>query len=556
METEGNLLGRLCRVGLPYWVSEQRRRALFLLLLVFALLAAVTVVNVWVAAVAGKFSTALQAKDRDAYYYLLLLHIAVIFIAAPLIVIYHYIKARIALEWRQWMSEHLISKYFTNLCYYKLSSQPDIDNPDERISQDMDSFCNLTVGLTMSVIDSVITILTFAGLLYTISPKLSLVVVIYCLVGCMLTYLIGKRLPKLNFEHLKLEADLRYSLAQVRRDFESIAFFRGEERTVAHIVKNLVRAMKNVEEIIVLNRNLGFFTSIFNWFVALIPAALIAPLYFNGSVEFGEITRGGIAFTHVFNGLSLFISQFGALSSYKANIDRLGSFMEQLETRPVDPCSTISLRIGTGLELESVTILTPDYARVLVKELSLRFPPGASCIIVGPSGSGKSSILRVIAGLWQAGQGVVTRPPPEEMMFLPQQPYVPVSTLREALCYPRPSSSVLPKKLLDVLHRVNLSDIPTRVGGLDVEKNWREVLSLGEQQRLSFARLVLAAPSFAVLDEATSALDPTNQLALYTLLEEIGATVISVGHRESLRVFHDFILQLVGDGTWMYYPAK
>ncbi|MCB0322775.1 MAG: ABC transporter ATP-binding protein/permease [Bdellovibrionales bacterium] len=556
--TETELFRRLMLVGKPFWVSEKRTRALFLVVQIFALLGLVTAVNVWVAGVAGKFATALQGKDEATYHYFLLLHVGVILIATPIIVTYHYIKARLAMEWREWLSAHLIKKWFSNRAYYKLSLDSEIDNPDERIAQDVDSFCSLSVGLFMSVVDSVITVVTFMGLLYYISPTLTAVAIFYCLAGCLLTQLIGRRLPQLNFDHLRKEADLRYSMAEVRRDVESIAFYRGEERASAHIVKTLRKAIDNVEEIMVLNRNLSLFTSSYNWFVALIPAAVIAPLYFNGTVEFGEIARGGMAFSHVFAGLTLFIGQYNALSAYKANIDRIGSFIEKLEASGAPPTeSAVRIRTvwGDSLSFEDVTILTPDSSRVLVQDLTMTFLPGGSYIIMGPSGSGKSAILRTIAGIWSTGSGTITRPPMEEVMFLPQQPYVPVSTLREALCYPRANYCATTPTLLRMLQLVNLADIPMRVGGLDVETHWRDVLSLGEQQRLSFARLVLASPRYALLDEATSALDLENQRVLYRLLEGIGATVVSVGHRVALKEHHDFVLELVGDGTWKFYPS-
>ncbi len=549
------LMRRFKIVAKPFWASDKRNRALFLLVQIFVLLALVTVVNVWVAGVAGKFATALQGKDTDAYYYFLLLHVAVILIATPIIVIYHYIKARLAMEWREWLSAYLIERYFTNRAYFTLSSDPQIDNPDERIAHDVDSFCSLSVGLFMSFVDAVITVLTFMGLLWTISPQLTYIALIYCTIGCFLTQLIGQRLPQLNFDHLRREADLRYSLAEIRRDVEAIAFYRGEERATLHIFKTLGRAIKNVESIMVLNRNLAFFTSTYNWFVALIPAAVIAPLYFNGSVEFGEIARGGMAFAHVFGGLTLFVGQFNALSAYKANIDRIGTFIEKLDESkevPESGSGGIEITDDEQLSFENLSILTPDGSRVLVESISLDFLPGGSYLIMGPSGAGKSSIFRVIAGLWDTGDGLIRRPSMEDIMFLPQQPYVPVGTLREALCYPRGKFCATTSTLLSMLKMVNLSDIPVRVGGIDEETNWREVLSVGEQQRLSFARLILAAPKYALLDEATSALDAENQEILYTLIQSIGSTVISIGHRSALRQYHDYILEIEGNGTWAF----
>jgi putative ATP-binding cassette transporter len=436
-----------------------------------------------------------------------------------------------------------------------------MDNPDERMSHDIETFCNMTVGLFMSIVDSIITVVTFIGILWVISESLTIVAACYSLLGCLLTYMIANRLVVLNYEHLKREADLRYSLADVRRDVESIAFFNGEDRASGHIIRQLQRAIDNIIDTVRLNRNLSIFTSNFNWFVVLIPTALIAPYYFTGQVEFGVMTKAQIAFSHVFGGLTLFVNQFNAVSAYFANIERVGSFMESIsmyisdEKDKDDNTKIIDIVEGVPLELKNVTIYTPDSARLLVSDLSFVIRSGEGVMILGPSGSGKSSILRAIAGLWTCGAGKIVRPDLADIIFLPQQPYVPVSTLQEAVCYPRSSNCASPAQLLAMLRMVNLGDLSLRAGGLNVEQHWRKLLSLGEQQRLSFARLLLAAPPIAILDEATSALDQDNESVLYTLLRSRRTCLISVGHRESLIQHHDYVLELKGDGGWKFYPS-
>ena len=554
-------LKRLRRTARPFWQSQKRRRAFVLLFVIIVLLGAVLGVNVWITSIAGKFATALQARDAAAYGYFLMLYVGAILLATPITVAYGYFRSRMALEWREWLTRYFVEKYFSHRAYYRLASDPQIDNPDERISHDIETFCNMTVGLSIALIDAVITVVMFSGLLWRISPTLSAVAVLYSLAGCVITTLIGNRLVTLNFRNVKLEADLRYSLARIRRDVECIAFYSGEERAASRVTGSLTRTIKNTASIIGVNRNLGFFTSSYNSFVALIPAAVIAPLYFSGSTDFGEITRAGMAFTHVFAGLTLFVGQFNALSAYAANIERLGSFLEKLDGCAGgghEPAEGRAIKVleGGAVRFENVTICTPDGARALVRNLALTLPPGASLMITGPSGSGKSSMLRALAGLWTTGTGRIMRPPLEDTMFLPQQPYVPAGTLREALCYPRGTDAASTGALLAMLEVVQLDHLPAQAGGLDIEQQWQEILSLGEQQRLSFARLLLAAPRFAILDESTSALDLRNQRALYSLLKKTGATVISVGHRESIREYHEFALELNGDGTWELYSVK
>lgn len=555
--TSNQTLRRLVLVGKPFWVSKLKYQALGLLLSVVLLLLAVAGINVFVSAIAGRFMTALQARDVANYYSYLMIYAGALVAGTPIIVFYQFLRTKLALVWRKWLTQHLVSRYFSNQAYYQLSNDHTIDNPDERLSQDVDTFCNSAVGLFIAVLDSTITVVSFIGVLWTISLTLTVTVVLYSLLGCLVTVWIGNKLVELNFQHIKLEADMRYAMADVRRDVESIAFYRGERNAKLVIFKRLVAAIKNLELIMVLNRNLTFFTANFNFLVILIPVAITAPLYFSGTMQFGDITRAGMAFAQVFAGMTLLVAQYNGISGFVANINRLGTFVEALDRLPLAESGSKHIQSvpGDELALEHVSVLTPDGARTLISDLSLRVPAGESIIIMGPSGSGKSSLLRVIAGIWTLGQGKVERPARQEMMFLPQRPFVPRSTLREAVCYPRTHTCAVDAQLLSVLKLVNLAELPARSGGLDVEHDWREKLSLGEQQRLTMARLIMAQPRYAFLDEATSALDPANEELLYTVLKSVGATVVSVGHRPSLVRHHNKILQLSGDGGWSLHST-
>lgn len=555
----GQTWRRLILVGKPFWTSSQKYRALILLTSVLLLLFGVAAINVYVSAVAGHFMTALQARDVSHYYGYLIFYACALVAGTPIIVYYQYLRTKLALVWRKWLTQHLVGRYFANRAYYKLSDEQAIDNPDERLSQDVDTFCNSSVGLFIAVLDSTVTVVSFIGVLYTISLTLTVAVVAYSVLGCLITVWIGNKLVALNFQHIKLEADLRYSMSEVRRDVESIAFYRGERHAKLEIFRRVASAIKNLELIMVLNRNLTFFTSNFNFLVTLIPAAITAPLYFRGDMPFGEITQASIAFAQVFAGMTLLVAQYNGISGFVANINRLGSFVETLDRydAPEQPdAKHIEAVRGPSLKLTDVSVLTPDAARTLIDKLNLEVSEGESLIIMGPSGSGKSSLLRAIAGLWTRGDGVIVRPDRQQMMFLPQRPYVPRSTLRQAICYPRTHTCPADAQLLAVLKLVNLSELAVRSGGLDVEHDWRQKLSLGEQQRLTMARLIMARPKYAFLDEATSALDPENEQLLYSLLAGVGATVISVGHRPSLVRHHAKVLQLTGDGGWRILPAS
>ena len=551
---------RLYSIGKPFWVSSHAWKALLLLITVLGLLFTVAAVNVYVSSIAGKFTTALQAKDVSGYHFYLLMYAFAMIAGSPVVVLYQFLRTKLALMWRRWLTQHFVDRYLDKRAYYRLSTRHDIDNPDERMSQDVETFCNSAVGLFIAILDAFVTVVSFVGVLWLISVPLTFVAIGYSFLGCLLTIWIGNRLVNLQFQHTKLEADLRYTLADVRRDVESIAFYRGEQSARKVIFKRIAEAIINLELMMVLQRNLTFFTVNFNYLVVLIPAAIIAPLYFAGTMEFGDITRAGIAFGQVFGGMTLLIGQFTGISGFIANINRLGSFVEILDEVEAEAKAPSSdgkgeiqiLETDGKLVLDKVSVDVPNTERRLVADLDLMVGPGESLIIMGPSGSGKSSLLRAIAGIWKSGQGRIVRPRVEHLMFLPQRPFVPRSTLREAICYPITAASRIASdvELESVLKLVNMHDLVERAGGLDIEQEWRDMLSLGEQQRLTIARLILARPRFAFLDEATSALDADNERLLYNLLKTLRTTVISVGHKQSLVEHHQRILRLTGDGGW------
>jgi putative ATP-binding cassette transporter len=306
-------------------------------------------------------------------------------------------------------------------------------------------------------------------------------------------------------------------------------------------------------------RNLSFFTYSYDLLLALVPVVVLAPAYFSGKVEFGQITQASAAFVTLRNALSVIVDQFNLLSNFAAVVERLGSYLEAVEHRPLPEVAGVALASGRRPQIETVeapriaidalTLQTPDNRKTLVRELSFELGAHERLLIVGESGVGKTSLLRAIAGLWRVGGGRIVRPPLSELMFLPQRPYMIPGSLREQLCYPR-ARDVTDAQLVSVLQRVHLADLPERVGGLDTEFRWKDLLSLGEQQKIAFARLLLDHPGWAFLDEATSALDPANEKLLYDQLVAAEINAVSVSIRTSLLEYHDVLLELVGNGEW------
>src|SRR5207247_1113148 len=319
--------------------------------------------------------------------------------------------------------------------------------------------------------------------------------------GTRLTLLMGRRLVPLDYDHVRYEADVRYALVHVRDNAESIAFYRGEAQEVQRISGRFWQVLRNYNLLIGWQRNLSFVTTAYRYLPVVLPYLVLFPQYFSGKIQFGDMTQANFAFMQVYGALSLIVSQIERITNFAAGVDRLAALTEGMTTDTEAP-ERIRFEEAPQVALENVTVLTPKTQRTLVEHLSVHLPPEACLIIVGPSGVGKSSLLRAIAGLWQRGMGNIHRPALDTMLFLPQRPYMILGSLRAQLLYPAIHHAISEASLRHVLEQVRLAELPERVGGWDVELDWADVLSLGEQQRLAFARLLLSQPQYAMLDEA------------------------------------------------------
>ena len=543
---------RAWNVAKPYWVGDKKWQAWGLLFVLLCFLAGVNYLNVTLTSANGAVMDALQAQDQPSFWSNLK-YIVMVFAGGSVIVtIYSWIRSVLALHWRNWLTKHLLDKYFANRAYYKVNDRQDIDNPDERLHQDIKEYTSSVLEIVLSALDSVTTLSLFAMVLWRISHVLSWGAMTYAVVGSLITLFVGRRLVKLNQNQLKVEADFRYGLIHVRNNVESIAFYRGEGRESEQVSGRFATVVSNYRSLLSWSRNLGFFTKFYSYMDFALPMIIIAPLYFAHQAKLGDITQASMAFSMVLGSLSLVVNNFAGLSQLAAIITRLGSFAEALDEdvyrKGTEKIDTV---IADRLELKGVTVETPGTnSRVLAENVNVVVTAKEPLLIVGPSGSGKSSILRVIAGLWDSGKGVVVRPDVKDILFLPQRPYMILGSLRDQVTYPNLDSKATDAELQAVLELVNLPKLAERVGGFGTILHWSDVLSLGEQQRLAFARLLLTKPRFAILDEATSALDVKNEEHLYSILANSGVTFISVGHRPTLTRYHKQVLELIGDGTW------
>ncbi len=564
-------------IAKSYWSSEEKWRARGLLLLVVILSLGYTGLSVMLNSKRGELISALSAKDESRFWQTILVFVGILVVYAPLYAGYVYLRARLGLQWRQWLTDHFVDRYFQNRAFYNLNHIATIDNPDQRIAEDVKSFTHESLHLLLAVVDSLLAIGAFSSVLWGISKPLIGFLILYALIGTLTTVgVFGKPLMQLNFEQLKKEADFRFSLVRVRENAEAIAFYQGEQYESEQIKHRFVEVFENLKRLIFWELNLNILTNAYEFIPFVLPAIVVAPGIFAGELEIGKVTEAQGAFIRVFFSLNLIVARFQSLTSFGAGVERLYTFLQSLENsgaiavgaieaintesnktensaaveKAANVQTTIRTETADRLALKNMTLQTPNGERTLVADLSVALAKGEGLLVRGPSGCGKSSLLRSIVGLWAAGSGTILRPPLDQMLFLPQKPYMVLGTLRNQLLYPNVDMKVDDQHLRQILLQVNLPDLEQRSGGFSAEQNWGEVLSLGEQQRLIFARLLLNKPSYAILDEATSALDPQNEKQLYQQLQASGMTFLSVGHRETLSDYHQSILDLTAAQTW------
>ena len=566
------VLKQFWAIAKPYWFSEEKWQARGLLLLVMVLSLAYTGLSVLLNNKRGALISALSAQDESRFWQTILVFTLILVAYAPLFAGYVYLRDRLGLQWRKWLTNRFVDRYFRDRAYYELNhAAAEIDNPDQRIAEDVKSFTRESLTFVLVIVDSILAVAAFGGVLWGISRTLVLFLVLYAAIGTLVTVgVFGKALVRLNFEQLKKEADFRFSLVRIRENAEAIAFYRGEDRESEQVTHRFMAAFENFKRLILWELNLNVLTNIYEFLPFILPALVVAPGIFAGELEVGKVSEAQGAFIRVFFSLNLIVARFQELTTFGAGIERLYTFASVLDasespsepvesdSEPVEPELPPCIHTATQDQLivEHLTVMTPNYQRTLVENLSIELPTGEGLLVRGPSGCGKSSLLRAIASLWNSGSGTILRPQLENMLFLPQRPYMILGTLRDQMLYPHVQTEIDDQALKQVLHQVNLPELDQRFGGFDAEEDWSAVLSLGEQQRLTFARLLLNTPQYVMLDEATSALDLHNEAQLYHQLQATGTTFLSVGHRATLTEYHQYVLDLSEHQTWQLHSIE
>lgn len=577
------VLKRFWQLVKPYWVSNEKFGAISILFLLLSLTLIYTFISISITRFQGDLISSLTKLDRERFITTIWSFLAVLAAYVPLSAIATYLQDKLSNYWRRWLTYDFLDRYFGNRAFYELGNfNTEVDNPDQRIAEDIKSFTAESLNFLLVIFNAIFQMIGYTALIWNIPPKVvilelpnpikifnleitriapSILIVFllgYCIIGTLITIgIFGRKLVTINYEQLRKEANFRFGLVRIRENSESIAFYRGEQQESRNLRKFFTEVFDNYNSLIFWqDLLLTLFTSAYENIPIILPAIVVAPSVLSGDVEVGKVREAQIAFGQFFFSINIIVSRFQFWTAFVAGIDRLYLLKEYLEDTVkkhhqfLEEKPLISTVEEDAISLENVTLQTPNYQSTLVKNLSLNLPQGEGLLIMGASGCGKSSLLRAIAGLWSSGTGLIHRPELSQMLFLPQKPYMILGTLRSQLAYPNDDHQISDLDLYYALDVVNLPDLAERFGGFDLEKDWDEVLSLGEQQRLAFARIIINKPRYVILDEATSALDINNEAKLYQHLIKTRTTFVSVGHRPTLIKYHNLILEIGENLQW------
>ena len=559
--TERGFLRDAWNLAWPYWKSEEKWSAIGLLAAVITLNLIIVWLNVRFNYWNNDFYNALQQYDWSEFWrqFAIFGLLATGFIIVS--VYSAYLERILHFRWRRWQTKQFLHDWLKEQTYYRMQlKQEPTDNPDQRIQEDLDRFAEMSLSLSLGLFSAFVTLVSFLSILWTLSGALIIplgggaaipipgymvfAALIYAVIGTFLTRWIGNPLVRLRFDQQRFEADFRFSLVRLRENAENVAFYGGEARELETFLSRFGRVVENWWGIIKRRKRLTWFTYGYGQVAIVFPYLVAAPRYFSKTIQLGGLMQIASAFHQVQRSLSFIVDAYNEIAQYQAVVQRLSGFRARIDEVAANQAAAQPIEIeraGVGVAVRGLDLDLPD-GRTLRQDIALTAGPGKPLLITGPSGIGKSTVLRAIAGLWPFGRGHI-RVADGRALFLPQRPYLPLGTLADALVYPRAASELPRERLVEALRAVGL---PQLVEQLDEEGNWAHRLSIGEQQRVAFARVLLARPEIVFLDEATSALDEAAEMSLYRLLREAPwrPTIVSIGHHGTLQRFHDTVVDL------------
>lgn len=559
---------RFWQLSKGYWNAEHKWRVRGLLAFVIGLnffdVYLLVQLNSWYNA----FYNALQQYQVDEFWPLIGQFTALAMLHIVIAVYAIYLRQMVQINWRTWLTNHYLGHWLSEQVYYRLQVlKSDTDNPDQRISEDINQFVSLTLQLLIGFLKQLTTLAAFGVVLWNLSGAFTVPVgshefviygymfwfsLAYSAIGTVCAHLVGRKLISLNFEQQRFEADFRFNMMRVRENSESVAFYRGEQPENVGFHERFARVVNNFWQLMRQTKILNFYVNGYGQLGIVVPLILAAPKYFAGAMALGGLMQTVSAFGRVQDALSYFVDSYDTIAQLAAVVHRLSTFTEHMqEVASIENGVHRREAAAAELTLDNLEVCLPD-GRTLLQDCTLQLPQGSHALVTGASGCGKSTLLRTLAGIWPYGKGELKLPAGSRVLFLPQRPYLPLGSLRRALYYPL-SASGSEEQLQNILRQVGLEKFIERLDAVD---DWSRILSLGEQQRLAFARVLLVRPDWIFLDEATSALDEPREQQMYALLRSSlpESSIVSVGHRSTLFAQHEQELHLTGDGSWQLRP--
>ncbi len=535
----------------PYWVSGQRARGLTLLATVMGLVLMAVWLELQFTTWYRDFYNSFENRDQPEFMRQLGLFTLLALIWIINGVYRLYFQQMLVIEWRTWLTNRFIDDWMKDQAHYRMQLlDRGTDNPDQRISEDLRLFVELTLSLSIGLLSAVATLIVFVDLLWSLSGAMDIagisipgylvwVALVYAIAGTVLTHVIGRPLIGLDFNQQRFEADFRFSLVRLRENSEGVALYRGEQEEASTLRQRFAAVIGNWWALMLRQKKLGWFTSFYAQLAVILPLVAIAPRFFAGQISLGVIFQTTAAFGQVHGSLAWFISAYTTFASWKATVNRLIGFTASLERVREEAGKLDGERVEgseDSLVLQDLSLALPQ-GTPLLGRTGLELKPGEHVLVTGPSGAGKSTFFRALSGIWPYWKGRIRLPRGARLLFLPQKPYLPIGTLKRAVCYPDDPAQHSDESVRDALVQVGLGHL---AGELERSENWAQVLSGGEQQRLAFARALLTRPDWLFLDEATASLPEADQDRLYRLLRERlkRTTFVSIGHRESLARYH------------------
>ena len=555
------------RLTKSYWQSEEKKKAYLLLAAIIALTLGTVYVTVLLNSWSNAFYSALQEYRTDDIVAQMWQFTKLAFIFVIMAVYAYYLQKMLVINWRRWLTQRYIDEWLENKTYYRLQMfGVDTDNPDQRISEDVRLFVEMTLQFTIGLLKAFTTLLSFIVILWELSGPLSFaflgttwhiegylvwLALIYAVAGTWLTYKVGNKLVGYNYVQQRYEADFRFSMMRMRENAESVAFYAGEQHESAVLKGRFTTLLDNFWLIVRKQKQLIWINAIYSQLAVIFPLAIVLPRYFSRQMNLGGLMQISAAFARVQESLSYFVDMYATIAEWQAVVERLTGFgLHMNAVKSENPQQDLTREVSGDncLTMAGMEVDLPN-GKSILENIQTTLKPGINVLIKGPSGSGKSTILRAIAGIWPYVKGRLVSPEAEKIMFIPQKPYLPLGTLRDALLYPgkQERTDEELKHLMEACHIGYLSKY------MREEADWSHVFSVGEQQRLAFVRAMVYQPSWLFMDESTSALDEATEAAMYQLLDEQmpNTTIVSVGHRSTLTKFHQATLLLDKDAKTM-----